>query len=336
MNQKTQNTKSTTVTYSTFANPAGGTTTIQGIRGVDGSDDVYIAGTLVANGVTQGLVYQGPLTGNGDQGAWHTLNYSSPEFDDVTSTSCYGPNNGENGNIQLVGAYQRASTGKRNLGFLYQGPITGGGQWITISPNDGNTNEVFVHSTMGGLAVGNYDVDGYDNGYAFLYDIETGAYIDFAVPGSYSTTLYGIWHNGGNSYTLAGGSTRLQPRLTDAFLIDYDSATGNFSHLKTFAINNNPSAAKATHFEGITTDEHGGYNMPAGETFANKVASAGFANVKRNADGSFGEATWTEITFPGAFLTTGDCTWRNTIQGVYVTRANKSIVLNSYTATIGQ
>ena len=86
-------------------------------------------------------------------------------------------------------------------------PASGGGTWTTIAPIGDNVNNVFVHSIMGGIAVGNYDVGGEPNGYAFLYDIKTQISTTYRVPDSYSTTLYGIWHNGGSSYTLVGGCT---------------------------------------------------------------------------------------------------------------------------------
>lgn len=55
-----------TVSYADFNNPAG-QTTIQGIRGVSDSENVYIAGNLlVQNNIVQGLIYEGTLKGNGN------------------------------------------------------------------------------------------------------------------------------------------------------------------------------------------------------------------------------------------------------------------------------
>ncbi|MEP6929365.1 MAG: hypothetical protein ABI850_05110, partial [Flavobacterium sp.] len=187
------------VSYADFNNPAG-QTTIQGIRGVSESESVYIAGSLLGqNGIVEGLIYEGKLKGSGNEGKWNIVNFPSTEDAVVINTSCYGPNNGKNGAIQIVGSYKvSASAGKApsgNLGFYYEGPVDGSGTWVQVSPNGGNTNNVFVHSVMGGIAVGNYDVENDKNGYAFLYDIAAKECISFKLPDSLTNTLYGIWHN---------------------------------------------------------------------------------------------------------------------------------------------
>lgn len=313
-----------TISYADFNNPAG-QTTIQGIRGVSESENVYIAGSLVSsNNLVQGLIYEGTIKGNGNEGKWYNVNFPGSPEATVINTSCYGPNNGPHGTIQLVGSYKiSASTGKApsgNLGFFYEGPVDGSGTWVQVSPNDGNTNNVFVHSVMGGLAVGNYDVDDDKNGYAFLYDIVNKKCTDFKVPDSLTTTLYGIWHNGEDSYTMAGGYTSPKfGKISQAFLVDYNSKTKQTSNLKSFSYKNETVLSIITHFEGITISKEGGYNMPSDWLTVNgEKNGASFVSVSRNSDGSFGEANWIDIDFPDSSVTSANTVYQNNILGIYV------------------
>ncbi|TRX36394.1 hypothetical protein FNW52_07190 [Flavobacterium sp. ZT3R18] len=331
-----------TVNYQDFNNPATGQTTIQGIRGVSESENVYISGSLLGqNNVMQGLIYKGPLKGNGKDGEWHVVNFPSIGSEIVTNTSCYGPNNGPNGAIQLVGSYKTTTaTGKApsgNLGFYYEGPIDGSGTWIQVSPNGGNTNNVFVHSIMGGLAVGNYDVENDKNGYAFIYDVATKEYTEFILPDSITNTLYGIWHNGGNSYTLAGGYSSLKlGKLSQAFLVDYDAKTKSISNLKSFSYNNETILSIITHFEGITVSQDKGYNMPADWlAVSGEGSGASFVSVNRNSDGSFGEANWTDVDFPNSGITSANTVYRNNVLGIYGTKSDSdTTVISSFTAKV--
>lgn len=332
------------VKYVSFNNPAEGQTTIQGIRGVAKSENVYISGSLLGtNNVMQGLIYEGPLKGEGNDGVWQVINFPNTGSEIVTNTSCYGPNNGTNGAIQIVGSYKVTTSNSKlpsgNLGFYYEGPIDGSGTWTKVSPNGGNTNNVFVHSIMGGLAVGNYDVTNDKNGYAFIYDVATKKCFEFMLPNSKTTTLYGIWHNGGNHYTLAGGYSSLEfGEISQAFLVDYDAGTKRISNLKSFSYNNETVLSIITHFEGITISEDNGYNMPADWLSAKgKNAGASFVSVKRNPEGTFDEATWTDIAFPDATVTSANTVYRNNILGIYSTKSESGdVAISSYSAHIVQ
>lgn len=337
-----KNSEVASVTYSAFNDPVTGQTTIQGIRGVLKSANVYISGSLLGtNNVMQGLVYEGPLTGDGSQGEWHIVNFPGTDEEPVNSTSCYGPNNAPNGMIQLVGSYKKTLSSSKlpsgNLGFYYEGPVDGSGTWIQVSPNGGNTNNVFVHSVMGGIAVGNYDVENDKNGYAFLYDVATKECREFMLPNSLTTTLYGIWHNGGTHYTLAGGYTTLQfGKISQAFLVDYDSLTRKTTNLKSFSYNNETLLSIITHFEGITLAANNGYNMPADwATLNGEGAGASFVHVKRNDDGSFGEADWTDILYPDASLTSANTVYRNNVLGIAITSNESGTqIITSYNAEV--
>ncbi len=318
------NSEVNTVSYTDFNNPAG-QTTIQGIRGVSESENVYIAGSLLSeNNLVQGLIYEGTLKTNGNGGKWHVVNFPSTSTAAVVNTSCYGPNNGPHGTVQIVGSYKiAASTGKApsgNLGFYYEGSVDGSGTWVQVSPNGGNTNNVFVHSVMGDLAVGNYDVENDKNGYAFLYNISSKECTEFKVPDSLTTTLYGIWHNGGDSYTMAGGYTSPKlGKISQAFLVDYNSKTKQTSNLKSFSYKNETDLSIITHFEGITVAKDNGYNMPSDWFTVNgEKNGASFVSVNRNSDGSFGEANWVDIDFPDSSVTSANTVYRNNILGIYV------------------
>src|SRR5205085_626294 len=97
----------------------------------------------------------------------------------------------------------------------------------------------YLHSTMGGLIVGNYDSPpdhGQGNhpfgpGHAFIYDIATKTYLtDIVFPGSKSNSVYGIWYNGGTSYTVCGGYSdglvnnfdNQEHPIGTGYLADYD------------------------------------------------------------------------------------------------------------------
>ncbi|MCV9934481.1 hypothetical protein OIU80_19550 [Flavobacterium sp. LS1R47] len=329
------------VSYMDFNNPAG-QTTIQGIRGVSDSENVYITASLLGeNNIVQGLIYEGKLIGNGSNGKWHVVNFPSTASEIVTNTSCYGPNNGPDGSIQIVGSYKISTTTggvpSGNLGFYYEGPLDGSGTWIRISPNNGNTNNVFVHSIMGGIAVGNYDVENDKNGYAFLYDIATKEYTEFKLPDSITNTLYGIWYNGEDSYTLAGGySSHKLGKLSQAFLVDYNGKTKKISNLKSFSYQNETALSIITHFEGITGSKDNGYNMPADWITLNGDSNgASFVSVSRNSDGSFGEANWIDIEFPGSSITSANTAYKNNILGIYVIKDDTDTkVVSSFVAKV--
>ncbi|MBL4710164.1 MAG: hypothetical protein JKY48_17170 [Flavobacteriales bacterium] len=321
-----------------FNNPNTNSTIIQGIRGDLNSKDVYISGTFTTSNdsITHGVVYKGPLSDSGNLGTWYQLDYTSTQFNDVTLTSCYGPNNATEGNIRVVGAYKRVSTGNRNLGFLYEGSINGSGKWTTIRPSGVKKQEiydVFMHSTMGSLAVGNYDLKNEPtSGFSFIYNLETQTDFTYMVENSYTTSLYGIWYNGNNNYTLSGGFTTLElGELSQAFLVDYNASTKQFTHFKAFNYNNDPKSSIITHFEGITGTFDNGYNMPVDWLTADSLElGASQVRVNRNPDGSFTEAIWNNISYPESVITSANTAYKNNILGIYV---SKDTITNTQTTS---
>jgi hypothetical protein len=270
----------------------------QGIRNSDTSGQYLIAGTSGANG----LLYEGPISGAG--GTSYSVN--DP---DATTTSVYGPDDLGNGDIRLVGSYKNGE-GIVN-GFVFEGTtgdLSNGDDYRTIDYP--NAQYTYVHSTMGDLAVGNADgPEGnapIGTGHAFLYDLTQNTFLtDIVYPGSTTTTAYGIWYNGGTSYTICGGYINvLGPGKTiaEGYLVDYDSATGQFTHWTSFA---DPDGlvgqAFATHFQGISSDEAGVYTLGADSAQAGSSATlqASLVTVRRNPDGTFGVGTWVDLNYPG-------------------------------------
>ncbi|MCP9811623.1 hypothetical protein [Synechococcus lacustris] len=214
---------------------------LQGITGGNSSGDYIITGTKnLANGgnpAAQGLVYQGPINaantsqGNGS-GTWTIMNVpngintiNNPTVNSYTNTSIYGVNNLGSGLVNLVGSvspanvtYDSAGFPASTLGFYYEGPITttpDKNNFQVFQPkfSDGSlANYTFIHSVDGGLAAGGYDsFPTRPDIHAFIYNptaSDSNKQKDIILPGSdnaLTKTAYGIWHNQGSSYTIAGG-----------------------------------------------------------------------------------------------------------------------------------
>ena len=175
----------------------------QGIRDSGTAGQYLITGTSNANG----LLYIGPISGAG--GTSYSVNYP-----DAYSTSVYGPDVVDGNVLRLVGSY-RATRAARSRASSSRGrPPTSrfASDYQTIDYP--GATYTYVHSTMGDLAVGNADgPEGnapLGTGHAFIYSVSQAQILtDIVYPGSTSTTAYGIWYNGGTSYTIAGGYSML-------------------------------------------------------------------------------------------------------------------------------
>lgn len=275
----------------------------QGIRQGSAPGEYLITGTSNSNG----LLYVGPISGVGGKG--YLVNYPP-----ASSTSIYGPNLISPGHIQLIGTYRTSGSDVVN-GLFYDGPLTDDGfantdNYQTIDYP--GAQYTYMHSTMGGLAVGNADgPEGnapIGTGTAFIYDTKSETILPQTIvfPGSITTTAYGIWYNGGTSYTIVGGYMNTPgPALAHGYIVDFDSATGKFTHWTSLDY---PGGVDiATHFEGISSYENGVYTLAATsfQIGDQNAETASWASLVRNADGSFGPATWVPLQFPGtpSFLT---------------------------------
>src|SRR5215813_5588419 len=197
---------------------------LQGIKGGDTEGTFIITGTSNMNGV----VYSGPVNhgftpqGSGT-GTWYVMNV--PESFQASSTSIYGVDNLGGGNFNLVGSYvfnepdnpNEPNKPKPRIGFFYAGPLTNtpsSGDFLSYQGRNLRTGRLadftYIHSVSGGLAVGNYgfEFEGNPFGHAFVYDpskVQPQTDIVFPADTDKTHTAYGIWYNGGTSYTIAGG-----------------------------------------------------------------------------------------------------------------------------------
>ena len=269
----------------------------QGIRNGATSGQYLITGTSGASG----LLYEGSISGVG--GTSYAVNVPG-----ATTSSVYGPDLLADGEVQLVGSY-KDGTGTVN-GFLFQGTtadLSQAADYTTIAYP--GAKYTYVHSTMGGLAVGNADgPEGnapLGTGHAFLYNIAGGTLTDIVYPGATTTTAYGIWYNGGTSYTIVGGYSAPGGSgngLSDGYMVDFDLATGQYTHWTPFAYPNGVVGQDfITHFEGISSAAKGVYTLVADSIQAgsSNPSQGSFVTVGRNTDGSFGSGRWINLNYPG-------------------------------------
>ena len=318
-------------------------TFITGVR-ADHAGNVILTGNQVIAGTsnTQAILYKGPMLDT-SLGTVHVL---QPVFEgqDVVSSTFYGPNTAVFdrgiglGNVRAVGSYVAAAEeGVRNRGMVYEGPINGeGGTWTAVNvPSSlvgGKTvANTILHSNMGDLAVGNYDISGEPaSGNAFIYNLRTGNYtvFDQAFGGTDQlTTAYGIWQEspGSTEYVIVGGSEH-GLGVNEAFVARFDAVSETFSNIRYYSYEGRPEAI--THFEGITAVP-GGYNL-----VATTDEGAAFASITVRPDGSFSDAQWTLNNIPGADLTTGNSVFQNLVMGIY--QQDGIAGTNSYGAAVDQ
>lgn len=321
-------------TYMTFNYPqatTGGKTLLTGIRKIKNSHRVYISGFYDYPNSTQvaSFVYSGYLNG---KGIWNELYYPSSQGITVLTTNLYGPNNGiRKDTINVVGNYTTQEAGDSTIGCLYQGPLSGSGIWTTLIPTSSSpVLNTIAHSTMGQLVVGNYNTqDGQSK--AFIYDILTQTYYDIIKPNAITVTAYGIWHNKHNSYTICGGFSNDNhiSGVDTGYLVDWDNKYHRFSNWRDYSYNNLSARAVITHFNGITSDGKGGYNLTGDWSgIEDNTPQLGFfANVQRNKHGRFNrKAKWEPVSFPGlTTLTSGNSVYKKIVIGVYTVLNDDSI-----------
>jgi hypothetical protein len=221
------------------------------------------------------------------------------------------------GNILAVGAYKATTNSTYQSGVMYLGPLTGSSDsnsWTPINvPSSlaGGTNlvgDTIPHSTMGDLAVGNFDTQASDLGQGFIYNITSQDYTKISFGGV--TTAYGIWQDGGSNgttYTIVGGYTTNLNQ--NGYIVNYNSTNGQFSDFTPLSFNSDPTLV--THFEGINAYSNG-FSLAA-----NTLTGAAYCYVPTNSDGSFGAATWIDISNSiNSNITTGDTVFSNSVMGI--------------------
>lgn len=253
--------------------------------------------------------------------AFGNTNYGSQFYG--PNTSLYDPSLGA-GNIRAVGAYKDSSDSNAyQHSMIYTGPLNGSGSWTNIvAPGDGSqtVGDTIAHSTMGDLVVGNFVyTNALTHGFGFIYNMTNQSYLT-VTNGTYGTTLYGVWHNGGSKYTIVGGYSDVT-NGGKAFIENYDSSSQILTNFASFSFNNDPSIV--THFEGISAME-GGFSVCATEAYLG-TNTASYAFIATNSDGSFDpNALWTPITnnLLSTTFTTGDTVISNTVLGIYTDGTN--------------
>ena len=314
----------------------------QGIRNSDAPNRYLISGTSGDNG----LLFDGTIAG---VGASFLVNYPN-----AATTSVYGPDNSAGNEVRLVGVYKNADAATAAVkvnGFLFEGTtadLSNPANYRTVNQPGAEFN--YVHSTMNGLAVGNYDSQPDHGmgglllgpGHAYIYDIAQNKFLtDIVFPGSKSNTAYGIWYNGGTSYTICGGySLDAVNNLNDpnrpigqGYLVDYDSATGKFTNFTSFSYPFGTNVV--THFEGISSVEKGVYTLNADSVQAgtSNPVQGSFVTVRRNTDGSFGPGVWVNLndtSVPSPSVTSSNSVYGNQVVGVVFSAGG----VVSYQATV--
>lgn len=188
----------------------------QGIRSLD-SNNFFLVGTYGSSGI----LLISPL--DAYSSSLYTINYPG-----ASSSSIYGSHNYDD-IIRLVGSYKLLNDNSV-YGQIYQGLVS-----INEFSNEANFKTIstggkytYVHSTMGDLAVGNYDNPEQYGQYnlplgpvnAFIYNIHTTKILPVVYPNATSTTVYGIWYNGNSSYTLCGGYSLDAIEITNIYMIN--------------------------------------------------------------------------------------------------------------------
>ena len=277
------------------------------------------------------MLYIGPISGVG--GTAYSVNYQG-----AATTSVYGPDNLGNGEMRLVGSYTTGE-GQTN-GFLFQGTVadlSNSSDYRTIENTADDATYTYIHSTMGDVAVGNDGDIPAQTDHAFVYSISQNAFTGIVYPGSTSTSAYGVWYNGGTSYTICGGYTSVMSdgkSLAAGYLVNYNEATGQFTDWTSY---NDPDGlagqSLVAHFQGISSAEAGVYTLSANvsESGSSSVVAGAVASVRLNPDGTFGPAVWTNLSDPDIDSPlTGDSIAGNQVVGISSTGAG----ILAYQATI--
>ena len=321
----------------------------QGLTTAGTPGQYLISGTTPnpdGSGSTAGLLYQGPITAEG--GAGYVMVMPDQPGQTTKSTTTYSADVLGGGQLRVVGTYTNESA-PNEFGYVFTGTLDDVGDpanYVSMPFPTPTATWNTPHSTANGLVVGNYDSSTVDDepagaGRAYIYDAVSQTYLvpDMIYPDSVANTNYGIWWNGGTSYTIAGGYSNLpvnnllDPRvpLSEAMIVDYDSATGEFSNWTSYRFTD-PSTGFSglTHFEGISGVGPGRYTM-ASTALDEGQFVAGFVTVERNPDGSFGEFTWTTLSPPVVDgITFADSVYGNAVVGI----APTSTAINAYQAVI--
>ncbi len=318
------------ITYTTINNPVATSsldyTSLTGIRGVTDSSDVYITGATILGSTYIAQLYKGPLTGGG---TYYTMSYPSSSGATTKTTNSYSVDNLPNGHVNVVGSYNTTENTSQQ-GYIYTGAVVNNPTSGFQTMNYPSAVITIPHSVMNDLVVGGYEPPA-GRPHAFIYQISTGQFTRLNVTAdlNIAETAYGVWHNGGTSYTIAGGYTDTS-NIEQAYILDYDSSTGAITNTTSYTFNN--QASVLTHFEGITTDGSGGYYLAGfGQITSGGAALGALVNVTRTSNGFTSTPVWVMVAFPGATTQDSNTVYQNNLLGTY---SPGPLLLNGYVANV--
>lgn len=315
----------------------GGVSAWQGIRYI--AEDIYIlCGTTNPNpNAGNGLLFLGNIScTNGDI---YYLNVPKERVGGYY-TSVYGPNyDFTTGDFTFVGSFT-LDEGNKLFGFCYKGKLNE----IELMrkenfsfPKINKSYDInFLHSNMNGLIVGNSGKNNENTLETISYiinqkNMEIIEYIQF--PNAGTTTSYGIWYNGEESYTIVGGYSKEKVEiekiykdgmplpLGSGFIVDYNAKNKQFKNWTSINYCNKNNLI--THFEGISgLSCKNCYSLNADVVNKEKNITQGyyltiFRNVKK---GKFEVKKWTEIKYPSKEIgiTSSNSVSNNKVVGVLI------------------
>jgi hypothetical protein len=284
----------------------------------------------------QGVIYFGDITGS--TGTTNTLSVPLSSLTTAQYSSVYGPRyDSTTGLFTFVGSYTELND-TNIYAFLFRGSLaqlaTPSNYVLQMQYSNPDHTTSFTHSTYGNFAVGNSGSASAQDTDSWLYNITTGTYTTISVPGSKTTTTYGIVKNQNGSYTIVGGySTDKKVSIKDiykngipvpvqyAFAADftYNGSTVTFSNWTKIQYQNQ----YLTHFEGISTTSNPNVYSISADVLGLKNDSTGFfLTIERQLDGSFFPSNWVSLDYGKSIgkkgLTTSNSVIDNNIVGLFV------------------
>jgi hypothetical protein len=249
-------------------NVVGGVSAWQGIRKLTDTNLINVGTTNPNPQTGQGFIYIGNIQCNsGDSYYLSVPNYKY--------TSIYGPDyDDDTGLFTFVGSCSNNSNNNSNNktdGFIYKGTLNNLNKkkYYSFPSVNKKYDTTFIHSNMNGYLVGNTGNVNKQKIRSFIYNInDLNNYTRIKFPGSLTTTTYGIWYNGGTSYTITGGYSMKTSISIDklyknglptvypfenGFIADFDSFTKKFSNWTTIDYKKiGFSIEHPLHIEGIS------------------------------------------------------------------------------------
>jgi len=257
-----------------------------------------------------------------------SLSVYAVNFPNALATSAYNSDvpDVDAAPLRVVGTYRNNTA--TIFGFLFRGTVDELNDSTRFRTIQIGSLFTFAHAVMGDLVVGTNNNAAQSNTFnlplgpinAFVYNIETGLSDKVHFPGSVSNAAYGVWHNGGTSYTICGGysfsaieissiyldrnGVALPLPFGHAFLVDYDSNTRCFKNWTTF---NYPERNIVTHFQGISavSARRNFYQLAAvsAPITSTNVTQGSWVEVERVREecarrDSFKVKRWIDVNFP--------------------------------------